>query len=122
MSKNYYLLFNSTLYRSTYTNGFNNKEWSTIFDGKYLFNLASGYELPLKKGWTIFADIKSSLAGGTRYTPVLEEESKIERKVVFDKIDTNELQLRNYFRTDLRIGYRKTGRNLQMNLLLTYKT
>jgi len=118
MSKNYYLLFNSTLYRSTYTNGFNNKEWSTIFDGKYLFNLASGYELPLKKGWTIFADIKSSLAGGTRYTPVLEEESKIERKVVFDKNRTNELQLRNYFRTDLRIGYRKNRKKFTDELAL----
>ena len=70
MSNNYYLLFNSTFYRSTYTNGFNNKEWSTVFDGKYLFNLATGYELPLKGGWTLFADIKGSLAGGTRYTPV----------------------------------------------------
>ncbi len=107
MSKNYYLLFNSTFYRSTYTNGFNDKEWSTIFDGRYLFNLASGYELPLKKGWTLFADIKGSLAGGTRYTPVLEEQSKLEHRVVFDNTRINDLQVRNYFRIDLRIGYRK---------------
>ncbi|HQL19066.1 MAG TPA: carboxypeptidase-like regulatory domain-containing protein [Prolixibacteraceae bacterium] len=118
MSKNYYLLFNSTLYRSTYTNGFNKKEWSTVFDGKYLFNLASGYELTLKKGWTLFADIKGSLAGGTRYTPVLEEESKKERKVVFDITRMNELQLRNYFRTDLRIGYRRNGKKFTDELAL----
>jgi hypothetical protein len=116
MSKNYYLLFNSTLYRSTYTNGFNKKEWSTVFDGKYLFNIASGYELTLKKGWTLFADIKGSLAGGTRYTPVLEEESKRERKVVFDITRVNELQLRNYFRTDLRIGYRKNRKKFTNEL------
>jgi hypothetical protein len=107
MSKNYYLLFNSTFYRSTYTNGFNYKEWSTIFDGRYLFNLASGYELPLKKGWTLFADVKGSLAGGTRYTPVFEEQSKLEHRVVFDNTRINDLQVRNYFRIDLRIGYRK---------------
>ncbi|NLS98907.1 MAG: TonB-dependent receptor, partial [Bacteroidales bacterium] len=118
MSKNYYLLFNSTLYRSTYTNGYNKKEWSTVFDGKYLFNLASGYELTLKKGWTLFADIKGSLAGGTRYTPVLEEESKKERKVVFDITRMNELQLRNYFRTDLRIGYRRNGKKFTDELAL----
>jgi outer membrane receptor protein involved in Fe transport len=118
MSKNYYLLFNSTFYRSTYTNGFNKKEWSTVFDGKYLFNLASGYELPLKKGWTLFADIKGSLAGGTRYTPVLEEESKKQNKVVFDVTRINDLQLRNYFRTDLRIGYRKNRKNFTDELAL----
>jgi len=107
MSNNYYLLFNSTIYRSTYTNGFNKKEWSTIFDGKYLFNLASGYELPLKKGWTIFADVKGSLAGGTAYTPVLEDQSRLERRVVYDNTRVNELQVRNYFRIDLRMGFRK---------------
>ena len=107
MSKNYYLLFNSTLYRSTYSNGFNKKEWNTIFDGRFLFNLVSGYEMPLKKGWTLFADVKGSFAGGTRYTPVLEEQSKLEHRVVFDNTRINELQVRNYFRIDLRIGYRK---------------
>ncbi|HPX34893.1 MAG TPA: carboxypeptidase-like regulatory domain-containing protein [Bacteroidales bacterium] len=107
MSKNYYLLFNSTIYRSTYTNGFNKKEWSTIFDGKFLFNLASGYEMQLKKGWTLFTDAKGSLAGGTRYTPVLEDQSRMEHKVVYDNTRVNELQVRNYFRMDLRIGYRK---------------
>lgn len=118
MSKNYYLLFNSTFYRSTYTNGFNKKEWSTVFDGKYLFNLASGYELPLKKGWTLFADVKGSLAGGTRYTPVLQEESKIQNKLIYDKTRINELQLRNYFRIDLRIGYRKNWKKFTDELAL----
>ncbi len=118
MSKNYYLLFNSTLYRSTYTNGFNKKEWSTIFDGKYLFNIASGYELTLKKGWTLFADVKSSLAGGTRYTPVLEEESKQQRRLVYDNSRINELQVRYYFRTDLRIGYRKNWKRFTDELAI----
>jgi outer membrane receptor protein involved in Fe transport len=118
ISDNYYLLFNFTLYRSTYTNGFNKKEWSTVFDGKYLFNLASGYELPLKNGWTLFADLKGSLAGGTRYTPVLQDESKIQDKLVFDKTRINELQLRNYFRIDLRIGYRKNRKNFTDELAI----
>jgi len=118
MSKNYYLLFNSTLYRSTYTNGFNKKEWSTVFDGKYLFNIASGYELTLKKGWTLFADVKSSLAGGTRYTPVFEEESKQQRRLVYDNSRINELQVRYYFRTDLRIGYRKNWKRFTDELAI----
>jgi len=121
MSNNYYLLFNSTFYRSTYTNGFNKKEWSTIFDGRYLFNLASGYELPLKKGWTIFADIKGSLAGGTRYTPVLEEQSRMEHRIVYDNTRINELQVRDYFRIDLRIGYRKNWKRFTDELFIDFQ-
>ena len=117
MSKNYYLLFNSTFYRSIYTNGFNKKEWSTVFDGKYLFNIASGYELPLKKGWALFADVKGSLAGGTRYTPVLKEECK-PHQIVYDKNRINELQMRDYFRIDLRIGYRKNRKKFTDELAL----
>jgi len=121
MSKNYYLLFNSTIYRSTFTNGFNKKEWSTIFDGRYLFNLASGYELPLKKGWTLFADIKGSLAGGTRYTPVLENQSRIEHRIVIDNTRINELQVRDYFRIDLRIGYRKNWKRVTEELFIDFQ-
>ena len=121
MSKNYYLLFNSTIYRSTYTNGFNKKEWSTIFDGRYLFNLASGYELPLKKGWTLFADIKGSLAGGTRYTPVLEDQSRREHRIVYDNTRINELQVRDYFRIDLRIGYRKNWKRVTDELFIDFQ-
>jgi hypothetical protein len=121
MSKNYNLLFNSTIYRSTYTNGFNKKEWSTIFDGRYLFNLASGYELPLKKGWTIFADIKGSLAGGTRYTPVLEDQSRREHRIVYDNTRINELQVRDYFRIDLRIGYRKNWKRVTDELFIDFQ-
>jgi outer membrane receptor protein involved in Fe transport len=37
---------------------------------------------------------------------------------VFDKNRTNELQLRNYFRTDLRIGYRKNRKKFTDELAL----
>lgn len=118
LSQNYYLLFNTTLYRSTYTNGFNDKRWSTIFDGRYLVNLTGGYEQPLNKGWTLFADLKGSYAGGTRYTPVLVEESKQKNEVIFDKERVNTLKVRDYFRMDLRIGYRKNHKRYTDELAL----
>ena len=110
LEKNWYLLFTTSLYRSTYTNGFNDKRWSTVFDGKYLLNLAAGYELPLKKGWTLFADFKGNYAGGTRYTPVLEEETRLKHAIVLDKERINGLQIPDYFRLDLRLGFRKNYR------------
>lgn len=118
LSRNYYLLFNTTLYRSTYTNGFNDKRWSTIFDGRYLLNLAGGYELPLPKNWTFFADLKGSWAGGTRYTPVLVEESKTKNERVFDESRTNELKVKDYFRLDFRFGYRKDHKRFSNELAI----
>ena len=101
------MLFNTTLYSSTYTNGFNDKRWRTIFDGRYLLNLASGYEWQLQKGWALFADIKGSWAGGTRYSPVLVEETKAQNQLIYDQTRINSEKVKDYFRMDLRFGYRK---------------
>ena len=120
MSKNYYLLFNSTLYRSTYTNGFNKKSgvpFSTE-DISLILLQATNYHL---KGWTLFADIKGSLAGGTRYTPVLENQSRIEHRIVIDNTRINELQVRDYFRIDLRIGYRKNWKRVTEELFIDFQ-
>lgn len=111
-SDNYYLLFNSTIYSSTYTNGFNNNRWSTIFDGRFLLNLAAGYEWELPKNFALFADLKSSLAGGSKYTPVLAAESKALNEIVLDKTKANTLRTKNYFRTDIRLGVRFNQRRL----------
>ncbi|HPL04537.1 MAG TPA: TonB-dependent receptor [Bacteroidales bacterium] len=117
-SKNYYILFNSTIYNSSYTNGFNNKRWSTVFDGKYLMNLASGYEFNLKNNWTLFADLKGSWAGGTRYTPILIEESEAKGEIVLDTDNINSLKLKDYFRIDLRLGYRKNHKRFSEELAI----
>jgi len=118
LSKNFYMLFNTTLYNSTYTNGFNNTRWRTVFDGRYLVNLAAGYELNLKKNWTIFADLKGSWAGGTRYTPVLLEESLAVGQVVADESRMNSLKVKDYLRADLRLGFRRNHKRFSEELAI----
>lgn len=105
-SNHFYLLFNTSLYSSTFTNGFTSDRYSTVFDGRYMVNLATGYEKPLRKGWTLFGDLRGSLAGGTRYTPVLVEESLQKGELVYDNSQKNSLKTRDYFRLDLRLGFR----------------
>ena len=117
-SHNSYLLFSSTLYRSQYSNGFSDKFWSTVFDGKYLINLAAGYEWELPKNFAIFADIKTSLAGGVRYTPVNKEESEGFNKIILDTTRVNQYKTRDYFRTDLRLGFRWNKKNLMQEMAM----
>lgn len=118
LSKNYYMLFNATFYNSSYTNGFNDKRWRTIFDGRFLMNLAAGYEFNLKNNWTIFTDLKGSWAGGTRYTPVLVEESQAVGYIVFDESRINTLKVKNYLRVDFRFGYRKNHKRFTDELAI----
>lgn len=112
------MLFNTTLYNSTYTNGFNDTRWRTIFDGRFLMNLAAGYEFNLKNNWTFFTDLRGSWAGGTRYTPILTQESHLAGYIIFDNSRNNSLKLKDYFRVDLRFGYRKNHKRFTEELAI----
>lgn len=112
------MLFNTTFYNSSYTNGFNNKWWRTIYDGRFLVNLATGYEFSFKNNWTIFADLKGSWAGGTRYTPVLAEKSDAAGEIVFDTNRVNSLKVKDYLLVDMRIGYRKNHKRFTDELAI----
>lgn len=103
---NFYLLMNGSLYRSKYSNGFNEIKYSTCFDGNYSFNLTGGYELRLNKSNQLLFDLKFSYAGGKRYTPIDNEASKLSGKEVFDYNRTNSKQLSSYTRADFKISYR----------------
>lgn len=110
-SDNYYLLFNASLYSSTYSMG--DKKWySTIFDGRFLINLTGGYEWALPKHWAIFTDLKASFAGGTRYTPIRDDLFHQKGIVELDITRVNALKTKTYFRADLKIGARKIGRRI----------
>lgn len=110
-SDNYYLLFNASLYSSTYSMG--DKKWySTIFDGRFLINLTGGYEWALPKHRAIFTDLKASCAGGTRYTPIRDDLFHQKGIVELDITRVNALKTKTYFRTDLKIGARKIGRRI----------
>ncbi len=110
---NYYLLLNTSLYRSTYTTGFRKEWWSTLFDGRYLINLTGGYEWELPRHWALFADLKASCAGGTRYTPIRITTDKEGREVPgLDTTQVNAHQAKSYLRADLKIGTRRISRRI----------
>ena len=60
---------------------------------------------------------------GRRYSlhSVLENQSRIEHRIVIDNTRINELQVRDYFRIDLRIGYRKNWKRVTEELFIDFQ-
>jgi hypothetical protein len=75
----------------------------------------AGKEFKLKSGKDtrkhyITADIKLTAAGGQRYTPVDIQASALKGETVYDEERAYQEKFRDYFRLDLRIGYRSDSR------------
>ena len=74
-SKNYYFLFNASLYQSKYT-ALDGIERNTPFNGNYLVNLLAGKEFPglgKKKNRVLGLNAKAFLAGGRKIIPLLRD-------------------------------------------------
>lgn len=108
LGKGYYMLFTASLFDSKYE-GFDEVERNTAFNGNYVFNLLAGYERKLGPKSMLTVDIKTVLAGGKRYIPIDLEESRRLEEEVRDYSRAYENNYDDYFRTDLRIGFKING-------------
>jgi hypothetical protein len=114
MNKGFYYLVTASVFDSKYK-GSDGIERSTAFDGGYVFNSLAGKEFFLKgkketKKNFITADIKLTSAGGQRYTPVDVNASFLKGETVYDETRIYQEKFSDYFRLDLRIGFRSDSR------------
>lgn len=116
MNKGFYYLTTLSLFESTYE-GSDGIERNTAFNGNYVFNILGGKEFNLgqdnpnarfKK--TLSIDGKVTMAGGARYTPVDIVESQIAGTTVYQDDVAFSEQFTDYFRADLRIGFKMLGK------------
>ena len=107
LSNNFYFLFTTTLYESKFSAIPANKTYNTAFNGQFILNLATGYELKFNKTIALAFDLKSTLAGGQYYTPVNESASIAAKSVIYDYDKAFSAKEKNYFRTDIKISYRQ---------------
>ncbi|HAW51594.1 MAG TPA: hypothetical protein DCX54_04590, partial [Flavobacteriales bacterium] len=116
MNRGFYGLLTSSIYRSTYIPS-DGIERSTAFDSRYIVNLVTGKEFAVgkknpdakRKKW-ICLDGKISYAGGRRYIPIDEAQSTIDGELVWDEKNAFKAQFDPYFRADVRIAYRISGK------------
>jgi len=124
LNDGFYYLFTGSLYNSTYK-GADGIERNTAFNGNYTTNVLVGKEFYFtskkesKKQSSLLLDIKFTLNGGQRYIPIDLEESKIQNMAVYDYDNAFEPQHPEYFRTDIKIGYKLNGKKITQEWAFT---
>lgn len=105
--KGFYLLATGSLFDSRYK-GSDGVERNTAFNTKYAANLLAGKEFKVgKKGTVVYANIKVTSIGGKYFTPIDIEASRANGRPQFNSALAYSEKQDGYFRTDLKIGYRK---------------
>lgn len=116
-SKHYYFLFTSSLYDSNYK-GSNGVQHNTSYNGNYVVNMLGGYELTLGKGRnkSLALDLKYTLAGGNRYTPIDLERSKLAGKAVLEDDKAFTQKYTDYSRFDVKLTLKVNSKRVSQSL------
>jgi len=111
----YYFLITSSLYNALYT-GSDGIERNSRYNGQFVNNATFGKEFAVgRKGSNVIGvNLRLLWAGGNRYTPVNLERSRQEGQAVYDDARSFTLQAPDYFRSDLRVSYRKISCGLRI--------
>ena len=107
-SKKFFFLTSASLFNSTYQ-GKDQISRNTDFNGNYIVNILGGYEIPVGKNDKNSFSIGTKLTygGGKRYSPVDTAATRADGIYVhFIDSERNSLQFPNYFRWDMKIGYK----------------
>lgn len=110
-SKGYYFLLTSSLFESKYK-GSDGIERNTAFNGNYVFNFLAGKEFKINQKHVLILDIRTTYAGGKRYTPIDLEASIAAKDQVVDASRAYSMQYPSYFRTDVKPGYRFNSKKI----------
>jgi hypothetical protein len=105
--KGYYFLITGSVFDSKYK-GSDGVERNTAFNTQFATNALAGKEFNLgKKGTVLFANIKTTWVGGRYFTPIDAVQSKAAGRAIYDVSKAYSQKQTDYFRIDLKIGYRK---------------
>ena len=110
-SKGYYYLITASLFDSKYR-GSDGVERNTAFNGNYTYNALAGKEFNINKKSLISIDAKITYAGGKREVPIDINASRIQGSAVYIESKAYETKLKDYFRTDVKISYKRNGRKI----------
>ena len=106
-SNHYYFLITSSLFQSEYK-GSDNILRNTKFNGHFVLNSLFGYELKYgkNKNQALSLDLKYTLAGGRRFTPIDLVSSQLYNSEVLIDEKAWSKQLPDYWRFDVKVGFR----------------
>ncbi|MBN2274734.1 MAG: TonB-dependent receptor [Bacteroidales bacterium] len=116
LSRGYYFLITTSLFDSKYR-GSDGIERNTAFNGNYVFNALAGKEFTIKEKSMLTVDLKVTWAGGVRYIPVDIDRSLAEQATVLDLSNPYEDQYPDYFKADIKFGYKMNGKKSTQEFL-----
>jgi CarboxypepD_reg-like domain/TonB-dependent Receptor Plug Domain len=106
-SNNYYFLLTTSLFQSKYK-GSDGVERNTAFNSNYVVNVLGGYEFNIKKNFTFLVDVKMTIGGGLRYTPLDAAASIQNQEATYQDDKAFTAQNSTYFKPDLKLTLRKS--------------
>ncbi len=101
----FYLLSTLSVYESKYK-GSDGNEYNTAFGNQYVGNVLAGKEFNISDKLTLGLDVKTTMAGGKRYSPIDLAASIAEGETVFQEDKVFSQQFDDYFRTDIQFTVR----------------
>ena len=110
-SKGYYYLGTLSLYESKYKAS-DNKWRNTAFNGNFVLNILAGKEWKIGKNNILSASGKITYAGGKRFVPIDEAASLKNGYEVQIEDRSYENRLKDFFRADIRIGYKTNSKRV----------
>lgn len=122
LQNNFYFLWSASLYESKYK-GSDNIWRDSRFNGNYASSFLAGKEIStgetgLFRKSVIGLNLKVSYYGGYRYTPIDLAASQQKGEAVFIDSEAYSRQLPDYFRTDIRLSWKKNRPNYTRTLSL----
>ncbi len=116
--KGFYFLLTTSLFESKYK-GSDGVLRNTAFNTNYVFNALAGKEFKVGHRGNILAfNLKLTSVGGRNLTPIDVEQSKLQGEVVYQDPRAYSIKQSGYFRTDLKIAYRREYRKSTLELAL----
>ncbi len=125
LKKNYYFLFTSSLFNSTYS-GYDNTTRNSAFNVNYVLNAVAGYELVMgKRKWGVMSfGLRATWAGGNPYVPYDVTATIQNAEPVYDWGNAYDPRFPEYKRLAFRFGIKRNlpGYNIEFQLDLQYRT
>jgi hypothetical protein len=118
-SRHYYFLLTSSIYDSKYK-GKNKVTHNTSYNGGYVLNALCGYEMALgkSKNRTLSLDLKYTLAGGNRYTPIDVEKSKLYNTAIYNDDEAFTKKYQDYSRFDVKLSFKSNRKKTSQILFV----
>ncbi len=117
LTEDFYLLLSGSIYNATYVAA-DGVRRNTRYNGNHTFSLTSGREFKTQKNGIWGINARVIWLGGFRDTPINVDASRAEGRTVYALKDAFTVKMKDYFRPDLRIYWKKNHRRYSRTLAL----